>query len=437
MIGTSLSGVTFMSVPGKVHPDHFYYFQLVLGNFVGYMIVAFVLLPLYYRLNLTSIYSYLGERFGDVSHKTGTSFFLLSRTLGASARIYLVLNVLQVFILDSMGISFIATTAIILLMILLYTFQGGVKTIVWTDTLQTTFMLLALVMTIWFICDSLGLSVGGLVSALSAKGDSRIFNMDWRSPSFFAKQIISGIFISVAMMGLDQEMMQKNISCKTLPDAQKNMVVFSIILVVVNLLFLTLGGALYLYLDAHSMAVVPKGDAVFPTVALQYLPPIAGLIFILGLVSALFPSADGAITALTSSFCIDILGLNEQERSEAAKTVTRKIVHISVAIVFLLCIMVFKWVNTKSVIDVILKVAGYTYGPLVALFGLGIYSRVRLREQLVPIVCIIAPVITYIIDTHSKELFGGYQMGFESAFVNVAITLAGLLLIRKKHNYEG
>jgi Na+/pantothenate symporter len=185
------------------------------------------------------------------------------------------------------------------------------------------------------------------------------------------------------------------------------------------------------------MAVVPKGDAVFPTVALQYLPPIAGLIFILGLVSALFPSADGAITALTSSFCIDILGLNEQERSEAAKTVTRKIVHISVAIVFLLCIMVFKWVNTKSVIDVILKVAGYTYGPLVALFGLGIYSRVRLREQLVPIVCIIAPVITYIIDTHSKELFGGYQMGFESAFVNVAITLAGLLLIRKKHNYEG
>ena len=437
MIGTSLSGVTFMSVPGKVHPDHFYYFQLILGNFIGYMIVAFILLPLYYRMNLTSIYSYLGERFGEVSHRTGTSFFLLSRTLGASARIYLVLNVLQVFILDSWGVPFVLTTAVILLMILLYTFQGGVKTIVWTDTLQTTFMLLALVMTIWYICDSLGLSAGGLISTLSSRGDTVIFNTDWRSPAFFLKQILSGIFISVAMMGLDQEMMQKNISCKTLPDAQKNMVVFSIILVGVNLLFLTLGGALYLYLSAHPMDKPPVGDAVFPTVALQYLPPLAGLIFILGLVSALFPSADGAITALTSSFCIDILKLNTQPKSEEAKTITRKMVHVSVAVIFLICIMVFKWVNTKSVIDVILKVAGYTYGPLVALFGLGIYSRLKLKEQWVPLVCVMAPVFTYIIDTHSKQLFNGYQMGFESAFVNVTITLTGLFLITKKEKYEG
>ncbi|MCW3124757.1 MAG: sodium:solute symporter, partial [Bacteroidetes bacterium] len=357
-------------------------------------------------------------------------------TLGASARIYLVLNVLQIFILDKWEVPFVVTAAVILLMILLYTFQGGVKTIVWTDTLQTTFMLLALVMTIWYICDSLGLSLGGLVSALADKGDTQIFNMNWQAPSFFLKQIISGIFISVAMMGLDQEMMQKNISVKTLPDAQKNMVVFSVILIVVNLLFLTLGGALYLYLAAHPMDKPPVGDDVFPTIALGYLPPFAGLIFILGLVSALFPSADGAITALTSSFCIDILGLNEQDRSEESKTKTRKIVHLSVAVVFLICILVFKWINTKSVIDVILKVAGYTYGPLVALFGLGLYSRVKLRENLVPFICVVAPVITYILDLNSKKLFGGYQMGFESAFVNVAITLLGLSLISKKVQYE-
>lgn len=432
MIGTSLSGVTFMSVPGKVHPDHFFYFQLIIGNFIGYIIVAFVLLPLYYRMNLTSIYSYLGERFGSVSHKTGTSFFLLSRTLGASARIYLVLNVLQVFILDAWGVPFVVTTAVILLMILLYTFQGGVKTIVWTDTLQTTFMLLALVMTIWYICDNLGLSPAGLITSLSAKGDTKIFNTDWQSPTFFAKQILSGIFISVAMMGLDQEMMQKNISVKTLPDAQKNMVVFSVILILVNLLFLVLGGALYLFLAVHPMDKPPVGDAVFPTIALGYLPPLAGLIFILGLVSALFPSADGAITALTSSFCIDILSLNEQNKSEEAKTTTRKTVHLSVAFVFLICILVFKWIDTKSVIDVILKVAGYTYGPLVALFGLGLYSRMKLREGWVPLICVISPVITYILDHYSKKLFGGYQMGFESAFVNVVITLIGLSLISKK-----
>ncbi len=432
MIGTSLSGVTFMSVPGKVHSDHFFYFQLIAGNFVGYMIVAYVLLPLYYRLRLTSIYSYLGERFGVISHRTGTSFFLLSRTLGASARIYLVLNVLQVFILDQWGVPFIVTAGVILLMILLYTFQGGVKTIVWTDTLQTTFMLLALVMTIWYICDSLGLSAGGLLSSLTARGDTQIINSDWQSPSFFVKQVLSGIFISVAMMGLDQEMMQKNISVKTLPDAQKNMVVFSVILIAVNLLFLTLGGALYLYLDAHPMVEAPAGDAVFPTIALRSLPPVAGLVFILGLISALFPSADGAITALTSSFCIDILDLNGRPLAEEQKTRMRKMVHLSVAGVFLVCILIFKWIDTKSVIDMILKIAGYTYGPLVALFGLGLYSHRRLTEPLVPVICIAAPIATFFIDKYSKDLLGGYQMGFESAFVNVVITLAGLLLISKK-----
>ena len=432
MIGTSLSGVTFMSVPGGVQKDHFFYLQIVFGYFIGYMIVAFVLLPLYYRLNLTSIYSYLEERFGRVSYMTGASFFLISRTLGACARIYLVLNVLQVFILDSWGVPFAATTAVILLMILLYTYQGGVKTIVWTDTLQTTFMVLALIVTVWFISGTLGLSPGGLMSSLSDHNYSQVFNTDWHSPSFFLKQILSGAFITVAMTGLDQEMMQKNISCRSLRDAQKNMVVFSVILVLVNLLFLILGGSLYLYLTANNIPLPAKPDAVFPTIALQFLPPMVGLIFIIGLVSALFPSADGAMTALTSSFCIDVLGLEKQNISDEAKTHTRKTVHLTIVLIFLACILLFKWINTGSVISLILKIAGYTYGPLVALYVLGLYSKVKFKESLVPVVCICAPLFTYIIDTNSASMLGGYKMGFEVAFVNVGITLIGLMLIRER-----
>ena len=432
MIGTSLSGVTYMSVPGGVGLGHFYYMQIVFGYFIGYMVVAFVLLPLYYRLQLTSIYSYLHGRFGAVSYRTGASFFLLSRTLGSSARIYLVLHVLQVFILDSWGLPFGLTATVILLMILLYTYQGGVKTIVWTDTLQTTFMLLALVVTVWLIANTLQLDCTGVINALHQGGYTQTFNTDWQSPSFFAKQILSGAFITIAMTGLDQEMMQKNISCRNIGDAQKNMLVFSITLVAVNLLFLILGGVLYLYLTAHDIALPARPDDVFPTVALHYLPPIAGLIFIIGLVSALFPSADGAITALTSSFCIDILGIAEQNKSEAAKTRLRKTVHLSVTAVVLLCVLFFKWLNTGSVISLLLKVAGYTYGPLVALFGLGLYTSIKLKERWVPLVCIAAPILTYILDSHSKDWLGGYQMGFETAFVNVGMTLVGLWAIRDR-----
>jgi Na+/proline symporter len=435
MIGTSLSGVTFMSVPGGVLTDHFYYMQIVIGYFIGYMTVAFILLPLYYRMHLTSIYSYLNERFGSTSYMTGASFFLLSRTLGACARIYLVLNVLQVFILDKWGVPFALTTAVILLMILLYTYQGGVKTIVWTDTLQTTFMILALIVTVWFITSTLGLSPGGLIDSISARGYSQVFNTDWHSPAFFIKQILTGAFITIAMTGLDQEMMQKNISCKSLPEAQKNMVVFSVTLVLVNLLFLILGACLYLYLTANHIAAPAKPDAMFPTIALQYLPPFVGLIFIIGLVSALFPSADGAMTALTSSFCIDVLGLDKQNKPEEAKTRIRKSVHLTVVFVFLICILIFKWINTGSVITLILRIAGYTYGPLVALYILGLYSNIKFKEALVPMVCISAPVITYIIDANSKQLFAGYKMGFETAFLNVAITLIGLWLIRDKTIY--
>jgi hypothetical protein len=432
MIGTSLSGVTFMSVPGGVASGHFYYLQIVMGYFIGYLIVAYVLLPLYYRLGLVSIYGYLQSRFGMVSYRTGASFFILSRTLGASARIYLVLNVLQLFMLDSWGVPFVVTTATILAMILLYTYQGGVRTIVWTDTLQTTFMILALVVTVYIIAQSLGLSLGAILPSLAARNYSTIFCTDAAITAFFPKQLLTGIFITVAMTGLDQEMMQKNISCRSISEAQKNMLVFSITLVLVNALFLILGGVLYLYLEAHHIAIPARPDDVFPTVALQYLPPIAGLIFIIGLVSALFPSADGAITALTSSICIDMIGMDRETADSVTNTRKRKQVHLTVTLVFLICIMAFKWINTGSVISLILKIAGYTYGPLVALFGLGLYTRVRLRERLVPIVCVAAPLLTYILDTHAKDWIG-YQPGFEVAFINVGITLGGLWVVRVKN----
>ena len=439
MIGTSLSGVTFVSVPGTVgtdlpggagHPG-FAYFQVVIGYMIGYVVIAYVLLPLYYRLNLTSIYKYLDQRFGNTSHKTGALFFIISRTLGATARLYLVINVLQLFILNEMGIPFWLTTLIILLMILLYTFKGGVKTIVWTDTLQTTFMLLGLVVCVAFIMSHLHLSFSETMSSLTDKGLTRIFNFDVNSSGFFIKQILGGAFITIAMTGLDQEMMQKNISVKNLRDSQKNMMSFSVIIVLVNFLFLLLGGLLYLYAAEKGIAV--KGDDLFPTVSIHYLPGIVSIIFIIGLISALFPSADGAITALTSSFCIDLLGLKKRiDWSEEKKMRTRKLVHISIAVLFLICVMIFKWIDNKSIINVILKVAGYTYGPLLGLFSFGILTRKKLNEKFVPIVCLAAPLVCFFLDKYQGNLLGKFQIGIELLILNGIITFIGLLIISKK-----
>ena len=430
MIGTSLSGVTFMSVPGGVGAAHFTYMQIVIGYLLGYLVIAFVLMPLYYRLNLTSIYSYLQSRFGNGAYKTGASFFLISRLLGASIRIFLVLNVLQVFMLDGWNIPFPVTVFVILGMILLYTFKGGVKTIVWTDTLQTTFMLLALVITVFIIRNELHLSFGELYTSLSNKGYTQVFDTDWRSKGFFVKQIVSGMFITITMTGLDQEMMQKNISVKTLGESQKNMVVFSLTLIFVNALFLFLGGILYLYLADKNIAIPAHPDDVFPTIALKYLSPIAALVFVVGLVSALFPSADGAITALTSSFCIDILGLKQREDwNEEKKTNIRRVVHLSVAFAFLIAIIMFRIFNSGSVITATLKIAGYTYGPLLGLFAFGIFSKRGINNNLVPVICIASPVITYILHTFSTRLFFGYQMGFEVLLVNGMITFLGLSII--------
>lgn len=432
MIGTSLSGVTFVSVPGTVAVNAFTYMQVVIGYFIGYFVVAAVLLPLYYRLNLTSIYNYLHQRFGIITYKTGAFFFIISRTVGATARLYLVINVMQLFILDNLGVPFIVTSVVILLMILLYTFEGGVKTIVYTDTLQTSCMLLGLVVCVYYIMNHLGFNFSQSMEAISAKGFTRIFNMDVNSKGFFLKQIIGGAFITIAMTGLDQEMMQKNISVKNLKDSQKNMISFSLILVLVNFLFLLLGGLLYLFAAQNN--IPQTGDDLFPTIALNNLPPAIGIIFIIALISALFPSADGALTALTSSFCIDILGIRRDDSlSDAQQKKTRRLVHLSFTVIFLLCILIFKWIDNKSIIGIILDLAGYTYGPLLGLFAFGILSKKRFPDTiLVTIICLLSPVLCYLLSVNSATLFGGYQIGIELLVINGLITYLGLLMISKK-----
>ena len=454
MIGTSLSGVTFVSVPGTVSTAGFSYFQVVIGYLLGYLVIAFVLLPLYYRLNLTSIYNYLQHRFGMVSYKTGALFFIISRTLGATARLYLVINVLQLFILKDLNISFGLATFIILLLILLYTFEGGVKTIVYTDTLQTTFMLLGLVVCIVYIMSSMDHSVSSTLAELDKNQLTKIFNTDFNSSGHFLKSILGGMFITIGMTGLDQEMMQKNISVRRLGDSQKNVMTFSIIRVVVNFLFLLLGGILYLYGKANN--VVVPGDDLFPTIALKgFMPAAISIIFIIGLISALFLSADGALTALTSSFCIDILGLKRREDlSEKERKRRRLIVHFSFAIIFFIVVMFFKVMDSKSIIDIILKVAGFTYGPLLGLFAFGIMTTRKINDKLALYVCLLAPLLILGIDfvnniewwekqlklesawtnsvkDLSSSLFGQFKIGTELLIYNGILTFIGLLIISK------
>ena len=431
MIGTSLSGVTFVSVPGAVAKESFAYFQITLGYLIGYIVIAFVLLPIYYRLNLTSIYNYLSGRLGFTAYKTGASFFILSRTLGATARLYLVVNILQEAILKSFGVPFWATTLVILIMIMLYTYEGGVKTIVWTDTLQTTCMLAGLVICVIYILNHLQIGFGESLQAMNDKGYDRIFFTNPDSKLFFVKQIVAGAFITITMTGMDQEMMQKNISVKTLKDSQKNMITLSIIMLVVILLFLFLGGLLYLFAAQNNVTAI--GDKIFPVVALQYLPPFIAVIFIIALISALFPSADGAITALTSSFCIDIIGMQRRnDLTEKAKKKLRQRVHLVFSGIFLLFVLLYKWINEPSMIGVILKVAAYTYGPLLGLFTFGILLKRNVKDILVPYVCIAAPVICFFIDKYQQQLFGNYQIGLELLVINGLLTFTGLLIISKK-----
>jgi Na+/proline symporter len=427
MIGTSLSGVTFISVPGGVAAKHWGYLQVVVGYVLGYWVVAGVLLPLYYRLQLTSIYGYLKQRFGPVTYRTGASFFILSRTLGATIRIYLVLHVLHLFVLGALGIPFWLSSAVVLLMIVLYTLRGGVKTIVWTDTLQTLFMLAALMGTVLFIVGQEGMA--DWHAELHASGMLQVFNTDWRSDGFFLKQVLSGIFITIAMTGLDQEMMQKNLSVRTLADAQKNMRVFSVILLGVNMLFLLLGALLYLHVQHAGITAPARGDDLFPTLALQHFPPWLGLLFIIGLISALFPSADGALTALTASTCLDLIGTHDRGWPEDRQKRVRQRVHLGFAVLFMACILFFAWLDSGTVLDTLLKIAGYTYGPLLGLYAFGLLTKRLPQDGLVPVVCVLAPVVTYVLATFSTTLFFGYQMGFEVLLVNAALTMGGLALV--------
>jgi Na+/proline symporter len=438
MIGTSLSGVTFVSVPGTVGTNSFAYFQIVIGYFIGYITIAYVLLPLYYKMNLTSIYTYLGNRLGIKSYKTGASFFILSRVLGATARLYLVIKILQDIILADLGVPFWATTLIILVMILIYTYEGGVKTIVFTDTLQTTFMLAGLVVCIIYILNAMDLSFGDAINALGAEGGkqgsySKIFFTDPSDKLYFVKQILAGAFITITMTGLDQEMMQKSISVSRLKDSQKNMVSLAFIMAVVIFIFLFLGGLLHLY--GAQQGVTATGDNLFPFIALNHMPGIVSVIFVIALISALFPSADGAITALTSSFCIDIIGLQRRpDWDEAKRKKVRQRVHLFVAFIFLLFVLVFHWVNDPSMIDVILKMAAYTYGPLLGLFTFGILTKRSVTDKWVPFICIASPLICLLIELLTPEFIPGFKLGPELLVINGLLTFIGLYFVSFKQS---
>jgi Na+/proline symporter len=431
MVGTTLSGVTFISVPGAVGRDGFGYGQILIGYVFGYIAVAFILLPLYYRLQLTSIYSYLDGRLGKRAYQSGAGFFILSRLIGSTARLYLVVNILQAVILDSLGVPFWLTTLVILGMILMYTYQGGVKTIVWTDTLQTTCMLFGVVACIVFLLSQLNMSVGESLAQMQAQGLARIFTTDFDSPHFFWKQCIAGIFIVMTMTGMDQEMMQKTISVKTLKDSQKNLLSLTAVLVVAISALMFLGGLLYLY--APLAGVTATGDKIFSTIVMGQMPAALQIIFLIALVSALFPSADGAITALTSSFCIDLLGIQHRtDLTEGGKIKLRRRVHLGFAALFLVLVMVFKLADSTSMIVLILKLASYTYGPLLGLFAFGMITSRSLNNRLVPFVTIGAPILCAMIEFNQAHLLGHYRLGLELLMVNGILVFAGLLLISKR-----
>ncbi|MBO7571784.1 MAG: sodium:solute symporter [Bacteroidales bacterium] len=433
MIGASLSGVTFMSVPGYVQSSQFTYFGVVLGYTIGYVVIAFVLLPLYYKLNLTSIYTYLDRRFGSNSQRTGSFFFIVSRLMGSALRMYLVVFVLHEFVFKAIGVPFWALALFFIVLILVYTFKGGIKTIIWTDTLQTTFLLLSTVITIVFLLKEMDISFFDMMSQAADDGYTKMFETDWRSNNFFLKQILSGAFITIAMTGLDQDMMQKNLTCKSLKEAKKNMLSFSVCIVIVNILFLVLGVALMTY-SSHTGFVLPeKSDSIFAAVA-QNLGSVTWIIFIIGLVAAGYSSADGTLTSLTTTFCFDILQFDKKPNyDEQKKTRTRKITHIAFAAIYFLIIIVFKPFHTDSLIKTLFDIAGYTYGPLLGLFCFGLFVKRRNpNDKAVPFIAILSPVISYLLNIYSEELFFGYKFGFEILIVNGLLTFIGLLIFSKK-----
>lgn len=432
MTGASLSGVTFMSVPGWVRDTQFSYMLVVIGYMAGYFIIALILLPLYYRLRLTSIYTYLEKRLGFWSYKTGAGFFIISRLLGTSLRLFLVISVLHKFVFDSWNIPFWFSNLITILLVVLYTYRGGIRTIVYTDTVQTTFMLLAVILSVIYIGNDLGIPAVKLFSSVAGTPSTKMLITDWHNERFFLKQFLSGVFITIAMTGLDQEMMQKNLSCRNLKDARKNMITFSFILVMVNLLFLLLGAVLVLYAGKRNIDITGS-DELFPVIALNYLSPVAGIVFLVGLVSAALPSAGGAMTSLTTSVTIDFLGVDKKEGSaRSGRTKTRYLVHILTAMAFFTCILVFRSVSNRAVIDQLITLAGYTYGPLLGMFAFGLFTERKAYDPVTPWIAVLSPVICYLLSTFSEVLFNGYRFGFEILLVNGFLTFAGLMLFSKK-----
>jgi len=437
MIGASLSGVTFISVPGWVEASQFSYFQVVLGYMVGYVVVAFVLLPVYYKLNLTSIYEYLFQRFGVVSHKTGAFFFFISRVLGAAFRLYLVAIVLQQFVFSEWNVPFEITVIISILLIWIYTFRGGIKTIVWTDTLQTLFMITAVVLSIYFITNSLGWSFSEFLGSEELKSYSTIFNTDSiLDKNYFLKSFFGGLFITICMTGLDQDMMQKNLTCKSLKDAQKNMLSFSVVLTLVTFLFMLLGALLFIYAKQNNIAIPlldgkPKTDLLFPEIALNSgLGITLGITFILGLIAAAYSSADSALTSLTTSFCVDILDM--KDKSEQQQKSIRKKTQIGMSVLLVVVIIAFKYILNSNVINSLLTVAGYTYGPLLGLFAFGIFTTYKIKDGYVWMVALASVTIVFVLGSIPADYIGGYVIGYELLPLNGLFTFLGLILIRRK-----
>lgn len=429
MIGTTISGVTFISVPGEVGNSNWTYLQFLLGNFVGYWVVALVLIPLYYKLQAVSIYSYLDQRFGARSYKTGSFFFIVSQTIGASFRLYLAAEVLQIAFFNAIGIPFWATVMFTILMIWIYTFRAGIKTVVWTDSLQTLFILGSVGLTIVIISSQLNLSLGEMVKSIDQHPYSTIFDWDWRSKTNFFKQFLAGLGIVIVMNGLDQNMMQKSLTCKSGKDAQKNLFWFSFAFIIANILFLSLGVMLYLFVQQKGIAVPARTDELFPTLALQYFGTMTGILFLLGIISAAYSSADSALTALTTAFCIDFLKMDTTNPANKARRIR---VHIAFSMLMFLVIILFWAINNDSVVTAVFRVAGYTYGPLLGLFAFGILTRRKIRDRYVPLVCLLSPVLTYVINVNSEAWLGGYKFGFELLLLNGLITFTGLLLLTQK-----
>ena len=443
MIGTTLSGATFISLPGVVgaggYNQGFAYMQMVMGFLLGYFVIATVLMPIYYRYNLTTIYGYLEQRLGFYSYKTGSAFFLISRVIGASFRLFLVAIVLQEFVLGAMGVPFWANVLLTLLAIFLYSQKGGIKTIVVTDTVQTTAMITAVVLTIYFIGQNMELSVGEMFQTIKNSDYSQVFFFEggWNDPNNFFKQFISGALMAIVMTGLDQDMMQKNLSCRNLEDAQKNMFTFSIVLAFAKMLFLALGALLWIHASQIGIEIPERTDLLYPTIAFEHLPVAAGIIFFIGLIAAAYSSADSALTALTTAFCIDFLDFEKKEQDPAESKKTRKKVHLAITAIVFLTVMLFWFINDDAVINNLFKVAGYTYGPLLGLFLFAIGTKsYGVRDNLVPVVCIAAPILAWVIDANSAELLNGFSFGFLIVALNGLLTFLGLWLISYKKSSE-